>query len=344
MRKILGKSGGAGTLLVTLFIVTGIAVAVFASRGKSQKMAPSEQTTAKVASIISSDAAVLVVTEEGAHLIQGDRSKRVLWPEDEAFLGQPLATLVGADVMTGERVTLENGFARQPLSVFVSPDGRRDVRAANRRRDGTSSVEMRYGNQSTIFVLRLPNGTGLRDAKPLGWFDDETIALEGLSTSSRAIFILNLNGRVKHLTNLPAYIEHLSSAEGAVWYVLVSPGAGLEDPSQPPSELKRIGSDGRHETMAVESEKVIGRYVVGPLAAAYVDGEGEAYVVRATGDLEVFSLGQVQPLLFSGGRLIYRRDRTGVVYDVATKKEAPLLVDMREGAALLALPKGSIDE
>lgn len=341
MAKLPSRPTGFLALFATFLVVGGVAAVAFVAAprtpsGQDQKPVPEAQKKASpyFPPFLAVDASVRLIT---------DTAERTLaWPDDVKVLGQPLSTVRGVDVGTGEVAVLENGFVRSTSTAVRSPDGRRSAQSATHRQDATSSIEVRYGNESRSYVLRLSNGSGVRDAKPVGWWDDDTVAVFGLTTSTRDVYALDLTGTVRRVAQLPEFIEHVRVEDGAVWYVRVTPGEGLEQPAMPPTELHRVTPDGRDEAVVSESGEVITGYaILTPALLAYQTEKGGAVLVS---DGKAVSLGKGMPLLFlNEEHLLIMRDGAVFMRHLDENAETPI-PSITGPSAVFTLLRADIDE
>lgn len=331
---------GLLALFATFLVVGGVAAVAFVAAPRTP--VPEQQPPSDAPKKPSLYFPPFLTVDGSARLITESAERELAWPDDVKFLGQPLSTVKGVEVATGESVELENGFVRSSSTAVRSPDGRRSAQSATHRQDATGSIEVRYGNDARSYVLRLPDGSGVRDAKPVGWWNDDTVAVFGLSTSTRDVFALSLTGTVRRVAQLPEFIEHVRVEDGAVWYVRVTPGEGLEQPAMPPTELHRVTMDGRDEAVVSEEGDVIARYVVQtPTVLAYQTEKGNLVLVSG-GKAE--SLGRGTPVLFlNEEHLLILRDGALFMRHLDESTETPLPT-VGSGSAVFPLLRANVDE
>lgn len=318
------KPSGCLALLATFIVVSGVvAVAIFASTPK--KVTLSEGADQNETEKFLFLPAYLVVDEGGARIISGEQERKLIWPDDIKLLGQTLSTLIGRDLESGADVFLENNFVVD--LNFHSPDGRHVATRAGMRQDGTSGIEIKYGNKVASHVLRLTDGSSVRDARPIGWFDNETVAIFGLATSTRAIYALNLSGNVRLIAQLPEFIEQIRVSEGYVWYIGVTPGEGLEGIPRPPSELHRLGLNGVDEVIVRSETDIIDAYASrGQLISLKTSRENISPLIY---------LNDKFILLLEDEKYYVKNLETGNIYESGAAEK---------GASVFALPHASLDE
>ncbi|MFH1704939.1 MAG: hypothetical protein ABH861_03105 [Patescibacteria group bacterium] len=337
MRKLFGDIKGLLALFLTVFIVLGVVAAAYVTAPKS---APKDLPKNEPALVVEEDIKpiFLLVDDSGARLVGSDGIKALKWPDDVKLLNQPLSTMSGRDIRSGERIYLATDFVRAPVTDGIhSPDGRRSLHPYQAKPDGTGMVEVRLGDSSQTLVLRLSNGRGVRDARPLGWWDDETLAVVGFATSTRAVFAVSLSESLRVVAPIPDDAGGLEMQNGQVWYVTLQPGEGLESPPGPPSILHRITLDGEGTDVVEEKDTVIAQY------RTSVDGK----VVYNTYDGGLFYLnntkipmGEGVPLdILYDGRVLMKRDLQLMVKDPETGQEDMVMQLPENGGAVFAIQK-----
>ncbi|MBI4139226.1 hypothetical protein HY479_03715 [Candidatus Uhrbacteria bacterium] len=221
---------------------------------------------------------ILIVGQTGASLVVGTERRALSWPDDVKLLGAPLSTLRGRDPQTGEDAWLDTGFVRATSSGLRSPDGRRSLHPTPSAPDGTGAVIVKFGGDVRTIILREANGRGIRDARAVGWWDDETIAVVGVRQGAQTMFAVGLAGDVRTVAVMPETASRFEIRDGALWVVTLTPGEGLESEPRPPSELHRITKDGTDERVVTDAERVIARIAVRDGAlAAYQTEDGRLF-------------------------------------------------------------------
>lgn len=341
MRKLFSEIKGLLALFLTVFIVLGVVAAAYVAVSKS---VPRDSLKNEPAPVAEEDIKpfFLLVDDSGARLVGSDGIRTLKWPEDVKLLNQPLSTMSGRDIRSGERVYLATDFVRVPVAEGIrSPDGRRSLHPYQAKPDGTGMVEVRLGDSSQTLVLRLSNGRGVRDARPLGWWDDETLAVVGFATSSRAVFAVSLNESLRVVASIPDDAGGLEMQNGQAWYITLQPGEGLESPPGPPSSLHRITLDGERADVLEEKDNVIAQY------RTSLDGK----VAYNTYDGELFYLSNIKtplgkgvPLeMLSDGRMLMKRDLQLLVKDPETGQEDMVMQLPETGGAVFAIKPGVVE-
>lgn len=297
-------------IFATLLIVGGVVLVTYvASQTPSAPSIASPALTAQHAT--STSQAFLVVSAEGSRIVTGDVSTPFHFPDDAAKLGAPLSTLEGVRVSSGERVVLDaDAHVVLASDALRSPDGRRTLAAAPFRKDGVGTVFVRYGKETQELVLRLPDGTPIRSAIPVGWWDERTAAVTGVVTSTRAVFAVSITGSIERVAFLPDEFDHLSIERGAAWYTTETPGPGLEAQPMPPATMERIGRDGAHTIVATENAGLILSYVMNAsgmvaYAIALQDGGASRGAVVSDGNMQ--PVDGVPLLVLKDGAMLLRR-------------------------------------
>jgi hypothetical protein len=295
---------------------------------------------------------IVLVNEGRARLFFNGEDKVLSWPEDIKLLGQPLSTLEGRDLGSGERAYLQEGFTLTGANFGIrSPDGRRTLHPAPARADGAGAFEVRFGLDQQIIAVRLPGGQGVQDVRPLGWWDSQTVAVMGLASSSRAIFSVGLSGGTRQVALLPDTAEQLAAYYGKVWYVTAERGQGLEQPPAPPSELHQLSFDGTDNLLSRETNRVILHYAPSLDAqVAYLTDDGQTVSSNRGGvayDLNVpnYPVGEGVPLGFADKtKLIFKTDQKLWLKDLITGQE-DLIIDLAsDKGAIFILQTPNVDE
>ncbi|MBU1032809.1 MAG: hypothetical protein ABH820_02570 [Patescibacteria group bacterium] len=342
----------AVALITTLLIVGALVLLTYMNSDSASLSASIKVKPTGVNTETAHHTAVLMVDDQGARIFVNGSSRELTWPDDIKLLGQPLSTLQGRDTQTGEPVYLTTDFKRAPTSLGMrSPDGRRTLHPAQPKEDGTGIFEIGYGDDKQSIVVRTANGQGVKDVLPIGWWDSETVALLGLSTSSRAIFAVNLTGGVRQVANFPDTAERAIAWSGNVWYVTATLGQGLEDPLGPPSELHQVSFDGTYDLLSKESGRVIQYFVPSPnLQVAYQTEDGQITLARfkelgEDEDRPSLPQGQGMPLGFLDEfRLVVRKGDQLLIKDIITGREDAIAdLSSTEGAVFM-LTNPYIDE
>lgn len=340
MSKSQGDFKGLLALFLTVFIAVGVVAAVYITtpRNATEQVLNNE---AAPADKMDNKPVFLLVDENGARLVGQDGIRTLKWPEDVKLLNQPLSTLSGRSIASGERVYLTTEFARAPASDGIrSPDGRRFARPDQAKPDETGVINVRFGDNVQTIVLRLPNGLGVRDAQTLGWWDDGTLAVVGFATDSRAVFAVSLNESLREVAPIPDSAGALEMQNGQVWYVTLQAGEGLESPPGPPSVLRRVNLEGEQTAVLEETDNVIAQY------RTSIDGklffntyDGELFYINKTKS----PMGNGVPLeILPDGRLLMKRDMQMLVKDPVTGQEDMVMQLPENGGAVFAIKPGLV--
>jgi hypothetical protein len=342
MKKPQARKTGLLALVATFLVVGGVVfVAMLATPAMNPDAKPPEFLPSPVATPHATSTGILVVDVSGARILKNGESKTLSWPGDVKLLGLPVSQLEGVDALTGERVYLANGFERDASAGIHSPDGRRSLYPAPAKADGTGSVEVRMGSDRQTIVLRLTNGRGVKEVTPVGWWNDETMAVAGRTTSTRVMYAATLSGSVTPVASLPETADRLAMYGGVLWYVTAEPGDGLESPFVPPSELHRVPRSGSDERLVRSEEQVIMRYVPRGTQVAY-EAQDESVTLLSDRAMREAPLGSGTPLAFRDAtHLLIRKDMKIVSKDVITGFEETLLDLTSAGAMIFPLPESS---
>ncbi|MEO5927104.1 MAG: hypothetical protein ABIO72_00350 [Patescibacteria group bacterium] len=339
MKKTLSRPNGYLALFATFLVVGGVVFAAVLATptinpdSKVPNLPESPVTTATP----TSTGGILVVDHSGAMLYQKEGSRPLSWPDDVKLLGRALSQMEGVDAKTGEHVYLTTGFVRATSTGIHSPDGRRALFPSPARADGTGSVEIRLGNEKQTIVLRV-GSKGVKDVMPLGWWDAETIAVTGRVTSTRMIYAATLAGEVTPIAIIPDNAADFSFEAGSMWYVTLQPGAGLESPPGPPSELHRLSRRDKDVVLATETTHVISVFIPFISSAAYQTDAGDLTLLSNT-DVTEIPLGKGTPLAFiDATHLVIRRDGHLIKKDAITGLEETVLDMIPDGAAVFVVP------
>jgi hypothetical protein len=342
MKKPQRRTTGLLALLATFLVVGGVVMVAMLATPKldpNTKLSPLAQRP--VSTPEATTTGMLVVDAAGARLLQDGESRTLSWPEDVKRLGAPISQLEGVDALTGERVYLTSGFAKESSAGIHSPDGRRSAHPAPSKADGTGSIEIRLGSDRRTVVLRVPNGGGVKDVILVGWWDDETIAFTGRTTSTRMVYAATLMGSVAPVAPIPDTADRLSMREGMLWYVTAEPGEGLESPFVPPSELHRVSRSGLDERLVRSEAQVVMTYTLRGKHIAY-ELQDESMMLHTDSALPEAPLGTGIPLMFrDAAHLVIQRNGDVISKDVVTGREEMLFHVSESGTMIFSLPESS---
>jgi len=329
-------------LVIVLAIVAGVAcLSIFAAHNPRQTEQTTPETTRSIDKVPDKGPAFFVLDLGGLKLrgLEGSREMNIKWPDDVSRLGSPLSQVRGVDLDTGQPTWLDSGFVRASSTIWRSPDGRRSARLAPDKADGTSAVEIRQGNESTVLVLRLKNGRKVNQAQLLGWLDKDSLALFGAATSSFYIYALDLNGSVTPLVQLQDDAWLSKAVAGSVYYLRATQGEGIETPQLPPSSLWRVSPTGQKNQLLEEPVHVIQDFVADDQAVVYSLENGQ---MKKFADNKIVDLGTGRPFMrLPGlGTLCLQNGKWVVLKDSG---EAIDLKGVATPGALFYLPQARLD-
>ncbi|MDD5726212.1 MAG: hypothetical protein PHC53_02240 [Patescibacteria group bacterium] len=329
-------------LIVVCLIVIGVAIlSVTASKTKPSSIS-SQPAQAPAPTTSGKGPAFLILSSDSLKLmsLDGSRELKIVWPDDVSRLGKPLSQIRGVDLGTGQPVWLDSGFVRASSTAWRSPDGRRSAYLASDRRDGSGAVEIKQGNESTLLVLRQKSGRKITDEQLLGWLDKDTLALAAVATSTRNILILDLNGTLTPIANLPDDAWLIKVADGAIYYARATPGEGIEMSQSPPSSLWKIVPGKGIEEIAEESSHVIQNFVVSEGMVVYATEDNNMTQIANDG---LKSLGKGLPMLYINGQgtLIIQNSKLVLIKNDGQTSE---LSNVSMKGAIFYLPEASLDE
>ncbi|MFA6099939.1 MAG: hypothetical protein WC750_03610 [Patescibacteria group bacterium] len=326
---------------IVCLIVIGVAALAIAS-SKLKPTVDSRQST-----VISQQPtnqgrrpAFLVLDDNRSSLIDLNSSstRDIKWPDDISRLGTPLSQIQGVDLQTGQTIWLDSEFKKAPSNIFRAPDGRHDVSLASDRQDGSSAVQVKQGNEVTTLVLRQKNGRQITEGQLLGWLDNDNIAVTGLATSTKAIFVLGLEGDLSLLAFLPDDAWLIKIFDGSVYYARAATGEGIESPQQPPSSIWRVAS-GKTEKIVNDTAHVIQNFVVSS-NTVYYSLEDNTIKVSENGNSKFLGSGRLLMSVPGQGVLVSQDGQLILIKPDGQSR--PLNLDAKN--ALFYLSQASLDE
>lgn len=315
-RKAGWKPNNFIAIFATFLVVGGIvAIAFVAAPRLPVQVSPSgTSSTVPTDGYQTTTMPLSIVTDaQGADMLRSEAQRHDL----------PFWAIQGVDIQTGEPVSVDENFKRNTSGRLHSPDGKRVAYVLSPKTDGTGSLGIKTKQIEQVLALRLKDGSGLHDAKILGWWDNQTVAFSALATSTRSLYVIDIQGIISEIAALPQYIERLrvTSQDESVHYVTVTPGQGIEQPDTPPSEIHAV-SRGGDEVIVYENAAVIGNYAIGQQSFAYniVDHNRiEWFEQGATGTL---SFADAAPLMYlDDGSLVLRHGQFITAYNVKSHSE-----------------------
>lgn len=248
----------AAALVATILVVVGVATVAYLAQPPKQD---ADKTGSKIPEVLSQKAssALLVVDAEGARLadLSDGSVSQLSWPDDVARLGKPLSQISGATSRGGQAMWLDPGFKLASSTSLRAPDGRRTAWLGSDRRDGGSMVMVSMGNSTNSYTLRSRNGKRISGVQLVGWTGPQELAYVGAATDTRWIYLLDMDGTVTSLAQVPEDAWLFRVTDGSVYYATAVPGEGLESPQAAPSAIWRVGLGGKAEKIVDEPNSVI---------------------------------------------------------------------------------------
>lgn len=300
-------------VFATFFIVIGVAVVGLFARDAAREA--TEGADVEATSTEMTVSAIMVVKEEGArlHKLDGERIKDLVWPDDTGLLDAPLSQLKGANMMNGENAWLKNGFKVATTTRFRSPDGRREMRLEQARRDGSKPLIISYGPEEDMRILRL-RGRVLRDLQLIGWVDSQRIAFMGNVTGTAAIFTVDLGGVLDYIAPVAEGAWEYRVFDEEIYWLMSDVGENDgEKYKAAPGAILRMDLAGNSEELAREIDSVIQSYAINESGIYYE--MADQTMVKRDGKKRVF-MGSCMPLLAldegvlcrAGDGIEYRRE------------------------------------
>lgn len=326
---------------IVCLIVIGVAVlAVSANKLKSPTNNTQPLNSEPIKIQAGRGPAFLAINSDRSFLtdLTGSSTRDIKWPDDISRLGTPLSQIQGVDLQTGQTIWLDSEFKKAPSNIFRAPDGRHDASLASDRQDGSSAVQVKQGNEVTTLVLRQKNGRQITDGQLLGWLDNDNIAVTGLATSTKAIFVLGLEGDLSLFTFLPDDAWLIKIFDGSVYYARATAGEGIESPQQPPSSIWRVSS-GKAERIVEDATHVIQNFVVSSSTVLY-SLEDNTIKASENGNSKFLGSGRLLMSVPGQGVLVSQDGQLFLIKPDGQSR--PLNLDAK--SALFYLPQASLDE
>jgi len=320
----------AVALAATFLVVIGVAgVAVLANR-PTPNVRDSASSEPQAAKTSGPEQALLQVAGADVKLVSlaNENQRAISWPDDVSRLGTALSLLQGADARSGQVIWLDPGFVRASSTAIRAPDGRRTAWLGSDKRDGGTTVFVQYGREVRTYTLRQSNGKKISNVQLIGWTGPQNIAFMGAATSSNDIYLLDTDGSIVHLAQLPDQAWMFRAGSDAVWYATAETGEGIESAQKPPSSIWRVGADARIDRVVYEPEKVITSFVVDQDSVAYVLDDNT---------LKTVAVGREPRELGHGTPLLIRQDKGVLV------KQQNELVMIREDGITVRRPLADPD-
>ncbi|MBP9869799.1 hypothetical protein KBC59_04555 [Patescibacteria group bacterium] len=326
----------ATAIFATLLIVVGIVTVAYVSSEKpapvgptppSESSAPPNAGLTGPRMVLQSDHAITVMTFDG-------RSER--YETIDAFLSQYGSTSIrshGTEAATGAIVFFSTSTT--PVPGQVSPHRRQFAVMGEAQSDGAGIIQV-TGEDGQIkrIITRLANGTPLRVTAIVGWFDDETIAVEATLDENRVLAAVPLIGASTKIRDLGGDVLFAYAHSGYAWLMTGAIGEGLESPPTGPSELIRVSKNGEEIRVTRDELRVISSVATdGAEHLAYTTDDGQSFVMTLGDGSSRATLGSRRPLQFlPDGNLLIRDGFDLAVFDLKTNATTKIG----------SLPEGSI--
>ncbi|MBD3281349.1 hypothetical protein GF391_01240 [Candidatus Uhrbacteria bacterium] len=257
-------------VFATFFIVVGVAVVGLLAKDTMPEMTEEFGDAATTTEVI--EPVVMAVDHTGAKLykMDGDVAKDLAWPDDLNLLGKPLSQFKGADMMSGQAAWLKNGFRIATSTKFRSPDGRREMRLEEVRRDGSKPLIISYGSEEDTRILRL-NGKVIQDLEIIGWLDNEEVVFMGDATGTKAVFTMSLGGVLDYIAPVESEAWKYRIYDNTVYWVTSDIGEDDgEEYKAAPGSIQSLRLEGELTEQVRELDFVIQDYVLGESGIYYV--------------------------------------------------------------------------
>ncbi len=234
--------------------------------------------------------------------------------------------IIGAHFTSGLPVGVRHDGRIDDVYRVLSPDQSRQLQPAEPREDGAGAIEIRNGSDIATHVIRM-DSQPVRDVTPVGWWDDGHFAVIGRIGGERHALSVSIGGDVRDVSTIPDEAEHISAQSGALFYVTLTPGPGLESPPVPPSSLSQLSSDGETRTVTTFDDDSILQYLVdgsGEYPHLLQTESGRAYAIDGEGSRS--DLGDTDAILLflDAKRVLIRRDSNLILLDIDTGAETKL--------------------
>jgi hypothetical protein len=337
-------------IFATLLVIGGIAAVAYLSALERSAKVPlpvQSTSTGQVPVVLptfdwrSTSTLVLVSDQSVTVMALDGTTKRLPVGSVSGSLATSTRSRYGVDAGTGGVVSYpsENGSVND-IAKFPSPDGIHEAVLLDAKSDGAGVIGIRKdGIEARPIVLRLKNGSPLRDAQLYGWSGPDRLIVTGIVKGERWAYEADVNGTLSPMGTLPDTAMTVTYRDGHFWYITITPGPGIESPPQPPSELFSLEpglvdppnrSWVRSEGHIITGFTFMGTGMMNGLVA-YIQDDGQSFI-RAPGG-GTTPIGKVRPLMFlDEERLLIRDGYTLYVHDIPSGKVRKLGV----------LPEGSI--
>jgi hypothetical protein len=326
-------------VFATFFVVIGVAIIGLLARDTMPELV--EEIVYDATSTTVYAPAFLIVDDSSAYLhkIDGEYLKDFVWPDDTKILDKPVSQLKGVWISSGEPAWLTNEFEIATTTKYRSPDGRREAKIGDKRRDGSTPLIISYGNDDDVRVLRY-SGDLIKSVELIGWMGDKVFILSGEATGTKAFFALDLGGGMNYIANAPDVSWGYRVTGDAVYFL--SSEISLEDKKEAkiaPGSLNKVSLNGKISELISKDDSVIQAYVLSEDMIDYALVNQNMF--QKTGGSEII-LGKCLPLMFLDDGQVLCRAGDGV--EIRKDGIEPKRVFAVSDAVVFYLDKVRMDE
>jgi hypothetical protein len=310
-------------IFATVLIVAGIVTVAYVSSDKSRNMVPSPSQTGGAPSSTEMTGPQIILKSDHAITVMSMNGQSERFETYEAFhAAHPNAVqLNGADAATGAPVSFTTSTAAEGAHGLPAPRHHEFATLGDAQSDGAGTVSVTSENgESKRIVARFADGKPLRITSVTGWFDDETIAVLGTQDDARVLAALPLVGAATVVRKVEENVLFVYARSGYAWLMTGVSGAGLESPPSGPSDLIRVGKDGKELKVARDELRVISSVQMDSSNhIAYTTDDGQSFVLTVGDAASKAALGSRRPLQFlPDGRLLIRDKFDLAIFDPST--------------------------
>jgi hypothetical protein len=286
-------------VIATLFVVAGVAAIVMSRPLDEPKGVPIQEVTATS----TPQAYVAYTGPDGLHVIasgENASSERVCTlPAGGGDVERLTQEGVVVALASGQKVTF--GFDCEAMGT--SPGARLVDTSED---DAVGKVVFSDGTHDEVIALRGANNRPYLNPILVGWLKADTLAVIAFQNGARHALAVNPTGVVTPLGELPETATEFGVGDGAFWYVQASPGQGIEFGPRGPSEIHRIGTDGKDAMIVRDADNAMEAFLPGPGGrVTYLSG-GSVYIGQQSG---VKNIGTGRPVgWMEDGTVLVLRD------------------------------------
>jgi archaeosine-15-forming tRNA-guanine transglycosylase len=117
-------------------------------------------------------------------------------------------------------------------------------------------------NQESV-ILRNAKGRPYQNPQIVGWMSDTQLVVMAFQGGERHAVAVEPSGRITQMVTLPENAVTMLAGDGAFWYVTAMPSDDIAFDVLGPSELHRVGVDGKDEMIARSEDVVIDHVTIG---------------------------------------------------------------------------------